>query len=579
MTRGLLRTLLLAFAWVVLFAWVRHDSMRTRLSAHGLLHVAIAQSCANRATEPTLWPDPPENPLFAGTPLPYYYFFHEVALDAASLTGAPLIDAFEWIALVAAAAVVLIGGALGRVLLRSELAGVALSFLLFAGAHPFGPLVLLARWWKHGAALFTKAGFCADGDYLWGLCHPALGAMRIGDPFATLGPLASYFVNLTARPAALAALLACVLMVVLAALRPGRLALAGVASASALCTLFSPITGLAGGAALAFGLFGAAWQERRQPNCWFPLRRALALGMALVAGCLASSPWWLHLFGRGDAGGALRLQTTRLLGMAASGGLLFVAAWFGAKRAGGAPRTLMNALLLASLPLLLATGCLALPVGNEDNFFHAACVLLSVPAAGFVLPRPRGVMDALAVPRQTRRRALLLFAAFAPTLAIVLWSYRGRAPLPLVLIDGRLEREGDGTREGDAEAQLLRWVRDGTPRDAVVVRDAGLRGRMATGNTSELPALTGRALFTDYATHYLVAANPEAPHRAALTRALLAGGPIPIEEESALAAFSRPLFLVADEVDATREATLVARYGKPVFEAGAIRAFLWRSSP
>lgn len=580
MKRRLLFTLLLATLWVALFAWVRHDSLRTRLSAHGLLHLAIAEQCARRVGEtPALVPTPPENPLFAGTPLPYYYFFHEVALDAAALTGTSLLDAFDAIALLSVAGVVLVGAALGRLLLRSTLAGAALSFLVFAGAHPQGPLVLLARWWKHRDALFTRQGFAADGDYLWGLVHPALGALRVGDPHATLGPLASYFLNLTARPVALAALLACVLMVALAALRPGRLALAGVASAAALCTLFSPITGLAGALSLAGALLLVAWHERRQPTRWLPLRRALELGMALLVGVLASVPWWGHLLGRGDAGGELRVQPTRLLGMAASAWLLLGAAWFGAKRAGGAPRTLMHVLLVAAVPLLLATGLLALPVGNEDNFFHAACVLLAVPAAGIVLPRPRGVMDARELPRQTRRRALLLVACCAPTLCIVGGSYLGRAPLPYLRIDGVLERRPDGTAAGGDEAQLLAWVRDVTPRDAIVVRDPGPRGRMATGNTSELPALTRHALFTDYASHYLVEAHPDAPRRARLTERLLSGAPLEADDQRYLAALERPFCLVADGVDEAREAALAARYGAPAFASGELRAYLWRPAP
>lgn len=571
MRRWLLRVLLVATCWVALFAWVRRDSLRTRLSAHGLLHLAIVERCAARADGADFAPNPPENPLFAGETLPYYYFFHELGLDVAVVTGMGPLAALELLDLLAVAAVVIAGFALGRLLLRSNWAGATIATLLFAGAHPQGPLVLLARWWKHRDALFTRAGFGADGDYLWGLCHPALGAIRIGDPHATLGPLASYFLNLTARPLALAALLDAVLMVAVAVLQPTRLSLVGVAAAAALCTLLSPVTGLAGLAALGGGVIVAAWMRRRAPGPTLSLRRALFMGAALAVGVAVTLPWWNHLLQRGDAGGRLTFQPTRAIGVAAAGWMIALLAWFGVRRFGGAPRTLALACLIAGMPLCLATVVIALPVGNEDNFFHAALVLWSVPAAGFVLPRPRGVMDARELPRQTRRRALLLHLALLPTLAIVLWSYCGRPPIDLDLVDGEVVR----TPAGTPEAQLLHWLREQAPDRAVVVRDPGARGRAATGNTSELPALTGRPLFTDYASHYLVEVHRDAPRRARITQQLLAAAEIGADDERYLSALERPLLLVADDVDAPRATKLSARYGEPAFAAGGVRVYAW----
>lgn len=576
MRRLLLFTLMIAALWAALFALVRRDSLRTRISAHGLLHVAIVEQCSARADVAPLPPRPPENPLFAGTPLPYYWFFHELAADVAAVTGLSPLQALEWLDLAAAAAAAGTGCALGLLLLRSRAAGATLATLLFCGAHPQGPLVLLARWLKHGERLFTRAGFAADGDYLWGLCHPALGALRIGDPYATLGPLASYFVNLTARPLALAALLVLVLMAALAVLRPSRLALLSVAAGAALCTLFSPITGLAGGLALAGGLVAAAWLQRRAAEPRLPPRQALELALAIAAGIVASLPWWHHLLGRGDAGPRFGLQPTRAVGVVAAGWLMAALAWCGLARFGGLPRTLALACLVAALPLLGATMLVALPVGNEDNFFHAALVLLSVPACGAVLPRPSGVMDARRVPTQVRRRTLLLHLAVLPTALIVLASYLGRPAVTLALdADGALVR----TPADSAEASLLRWLRAEAPVDAIVVRDPGPRGRTSTGNTSELPALTGRPLFTDYADHYLVAVERDAPLRARLTRELLAAAPLAPADAGYLAALSRPLLLVADDVDVARAAALAERHGPARFAAGSIRVHAWSDRP
>ena len=53
---------------------LHQKSFRTLVSIHGLLHVAIA-----RHLEGSWIPARPENPLFAGERLPYYWFYHYIA--------------------------------------------------------------------------------------------------------------------------------------------------------------------------------------------------------------------------------------------------------------------------------------------------------------------------------------------------------------------------------------------------------------------------------------------------------------------------------------------------------------------
>src|SRR5262245_59630042 len=96
------------------------------------------------------------------------------------------------------------------------------------------------------------------------------------------------------------------------------------------------------------------------------------------------------------------------------------------------------------------------------------------------------------------RRLLLLHLAFVPSLVLVVIAYTGRPPIPIALEPAALQRL---PRDG-REARLYDWIRASTPRDAVIVQDPGPEGRTSTGNTSELPAFTGRALYTDYAQHY-----------------------------------------------------------------------------
>src|SRR5262249_22163925 len=146
-----------------------------------------------------------ENPLFAGEPLPYYYFFHSVGARVAALLHVDPIHAFEAMVVLAAFVVVLLGFWLAHWVHATRQAtiagGIAFPLLFFAGCNPQGPLVLLAHWWHDGAASLQDRG-----QYLWGLVHPANGAMRIGDYWGALGPLVVYFFNVTARPLALASL-------------------------------------------------------------------------------------------------------------------------------------------------------------------------------------------------------------------------------------------------------------------------------------------------------------------------------------------------------------------------------------
>jgi uncharacterized protein DUF2298 len=558
--RGLLLALAVALLWCALILAIHRESPRTRLSAHGLLHVAIAESCARAPAGSWLDPTPPEDPLFAGEPLPYYFFFHRVALALASLFAIDVASAFELLLLGAAAATVVLGWLVGRRLFQSDAAGLTTSFLVFAGAHPQGPLVLLWRRIHDGAARFAD-----DGSYLWGLVHPLNGALRIGDYYGTLGPLISTYVNLTARPLALAALLAVVLLLELAAERPSVVRWTGVALATALCTMLNPIVGIAAAAAIVAGWLLAARN-----------RSAIAPSLALLAGVALAWPWFrplLDWFARPDrfAGGSAHVHWTfnahRAVAMATGAWLAALLAWIGRRRLDGTRRNFAKVLLLAAALLSVATAFLALPVGNEDSLFHAALVLLAVPAAGAVVPSSASATPPESFARATRRRTLLVHLAFAPIAACVLFAYLGRPELPIAFTRSGLERL---PADGDL-ARLYAWIDSDTPVDAVIVQDPGVEGRTCAGNTSELPALTGRSLFTDYARHYLVAPFRAAPLRAAITAKLVDGAPLEEAERGCLHSLARPLFIVSydgrDDAAARRDAA----FGPPLFHAGPIR--------
>jgi hypothetical protein len=566
--RGLLLALVVALAWCTVITLIHRDSPRTRLSAHGLLHVAIAESCQRSPAGSPLAPLPPENPLFAGETLPYYFFFHRVALALAALLGVDVAQSFEMMLLLAAAVVVVVGWLVGRRLFASDAAGLTTSFLLFAGAHPQGPLVLLFRRLREGPHLFED-----DGSYLWGLVHPLNGALRIGDFYGTLGPLISTFLNLTARPLALAALLVVILMadVVLERASIGRLLL--LALAMTLCTLFNPIVGIAAAAALAVALLMVA-REGRQPAQHLVV-------VALVVGAALAWPWCRNLvhalappqrFASDDHQVRLAFNLHRAVAMATGGWLVAWLAWIGRARLAGARRGLADALIVAALLLALATALLSLPVGNEDSLFHAALVLLAVPAAGCVVPRSTGGAAPESIAR-AGSRALLLHAAFAPMVACVLFAYVGRPALPIAFTPAGLAR----LPADEPPARLYAWIRANTSADAVFVQDPGPEGRTCAGNTSELPALTGRSLFADHARHYLVAPYREAPQRAAITAKLVDGAPLDAGERALLFALGRPIYVVTYGADATAAARRDAEFGPPLFEAGPIRVHRYGS--
>ncbi|HVP31938.1 MAG TPA: hypothetical protein VMW35_22550 [Myxococcota bacterium] len=540
-----------AFA-VAVVLFVHRDSPRTLVSAHGLLHAAIAE----RFDEPAAT-HPPENPLYAARPLPYYWVYHWLGARTGALLSLDPLHAFELLDLAGIVALCAGAGALAASLLGDAAAGAWIAWLVFAGANPEAPLVLLARVARRG--LPTD-----DGTYLWGLVHPASAWMRIGDPYGMYGPLANFFLNVTARPLTIAAL-----VVLLAALhrawrRPGALGLVVLAASAALLAALGPLVGLAAGGSLCAALVGVGTLRGRSDA-----RRALLAAAALAAGMLAASPSFAHLFG--VAGGRSAVLEGGLGGMAGRVVTLAASAWLLAALAGwqtvaarGEARTFFQVLLAAAAILAVAALVASLPQGNEDNLFHAALVLLAAPAAACVLD-PRQTP-----PRVGRGRAAALFAVFAPVLALVLACYLGRPAVPLAF-DGRelvrLPAHSDLSR-------LYAWIRAETPHDAVLVIDPGPPVRAFAGNTAELPAFTRRVLYTERERHYLVEPYADAAQRYRVAMALASGEALAPEDRAALAALERPIFLVVpDLADRERLARIASRLGPPVFRAGDATVF------
>ncbi len=549
-----------ALLWTLLIAGIHRESPRTAVSAHGFLHSAIAQRFQVDG-----WVIPPQNPFFAGEPLPYYWFFHALGAAAGELFGLDPLRSFELLIGLSVVGLVAGCGWLARSLFDSAGLGALTAFLILVGANLQAPIVLAVRGWLSDGQVLADGG-----GYLWGIAHPLLGHMRLWDPFSTLGPLLPFYLNITARPLALSALVF-VLLGAHRALARGWRGSAGLAVATALCSAFSILVGLPAAAALAVAVVVlrlpalAFFSGHQQPRL-APLLGGLALGAALGATSV------LHLFGgSGPAAGvpialvAPGVFAERALGMLACGWPLVALCVPAIFNASDDRRHFLSILLLTAIALAGGAAVFELPAGNHVNLFHSALVMLAVCASGAMLDR---------CDRPSARRIAWTMVVFLPVLALVVMSYTSRPPVPLAF-EGRQLRRIDGTHV----ARLYAWIRAETPPDAVLVIDPGPPIRAMGGNTAELPALTERTLFTARSEHYLVASHAEAVGRASLARRLLAGAALSEDNANRIAGLERNVYIVADgAAKSARPVALSRRYGPTVFQSGPVRVWAWSHS-
>lgn len=168
--RRVLLPLAFGLAPLAVVVVVHRESPRTLVSAHGLLHAAIAERFRTGIGAGF----PPENPYFAGERLPYYWAFQWAGAKLSMLLGTDPLHAFELLVLAGLLGLVLAGAALGRSLYGSTAAGLGIAGFVLAGALPQGWLVLLARLPSWGMP-------ADDGGYLWGIVHPLVRMMRVAD--------------------------------------------------------------------------------------------------------------------------------------------------------------------------------------------------------------------------------------------------------------------------------------------------------------------------------------------------------------------------------------------------------------
>lgn len=554
--------------WILLIWAIHRESPRTLVSFHGFIHAAIAE----KFLDPTLATFPPENPFFAGRPLPYYWFFQFLAAQLTRVFGWNIFYSLEAVTLAATGLLVIVAVGLGRVLFRSTVAGIFMSYLVMAGTNPFGFLFAAWKLASRGTQVLLD-----DPNYLWGVVHPLYSLIRYNDFGGIYGPLLNFFLNQTSRPAGLACLMAQVLFLEWSLRSRKSVAWVSLSCSSALCTALSPIIGICAGGALMAGVTASWLWERHAPKeathgVEVSKRKVITAGLAIATGIVLAAPTYYHLL-LGPSSGHVQFRPLSSAGLrdvmtvVLNISMLVLLAVIGLVRVSRNQGLILRATFLAALLLLAANVALVIPPGNESNFFHAAAVLLAIPAAGSVFRVGTGREQVV----RDNRYVAGITLAFLPTVLLLLAAYIDRPALPAGFNLPRLARL---PQDSDL-ALFYRWVQSETSPNAIFILDPRRRVTMC-GNAAEFPAMTGRALFTEELGQYMVEPYADAKTRLEIAVRLLSGERATHNDVIYLSQFNRPIYSVnyqsSDNILSNR---LEKLYGRPVFRRGGLEVFKW----
>jgi hypothetical protein len=520
---------------------------------------------------------PPENPFFAGEPLPYYWLHQALAAGVARVLAIDALRALALLTLASLAVLMFSALRLGARHYGSASAGLLIAWLALAGLNPAGPAIAALKAVQRGIPLVDFASEPVDTVFVSNesadlfMTHPLLGALYVSADWRR-GQNLVWFLDNSSRGPALALL---VPLVALFLARPSRRVLLASAALGALTAALNPLVGLAAAGSLVGGacLTGAATALRAHAPVvqTVPARSKagaeLRVAAAALVGALLAAPTYWQLFAAAgsepavlDLGAAFVHKTAA---MAASFVVLAPLACYGVWRAPERIRAKLAAIALGGLALAAAVPVLGLAEGNEHNLANAAGMLLAVPALGFA-----------ARSGAPRLAAAALLAAFLPVTLCTLASFAGRPPLPIATGGGVLVR----TPAQDPLAELYAWVRSATPRAAVFVVDSAHPVKMAT-NVSELPAFTGRALYVDQPS-YLTTPHASFAERTRRAAALTAGEPLAGADRAALAQLARPVYLLSHAGDDEHlAAQLTSHYGPPRFATGWVAVYALEGVP
>jgi hypothetical protein len=548
---------------MLLILIIHRNSPRTLVSFHGLLHAAIAGKFL--APGSGFWT--PENPFFAGEPVSYYWFFHFLAAQVTRGFGLNIFHSFELLVVLGAGILMITAVLLGAKLNKSRISGVLIGYLIMAGTNPLGWLFALKTLFRDGSVVLND-----NPNHLWGVVHPIYSLIRYNDFGGIYGPLLNFFLNITSRPLALASLLGSVYFLFRLMQHRRISTVLGLTATSAATTLFSPIIGITAGGALVAGLLPYFLRNRYEgvERGLSKTRCAVYAALAISLGIIVALPTFYHLLLSSSGGGAkfilFSLEGLRqLLGIGLSISGLLLLAILGVYRAPIENRYFLTTLTLAALPLLGVNAAFLLMAGNQSNLFHAAALLLAVPASASVLRQNRLTLK----PLVDRRLLAVIFVVFLPTTLLLLSSYINRPALPISFESTAITRTPNDSDLG----RLYAWARNETNTLAVFIVDP--RNRVAVcGNTAEFPALSGRSLFTEDSDHYLTKPYADADTRFNLAVRLASGEVAKESDSTYLAKLKRPIYILnynaadPDLINRMRQS-----YGAPVFHAGAITVF------
>jgi hypothetical protein len=552
-----------AIFWSAIILLVHSNSPRTLVSFHGLLHAAIGgQFLGSSGTTLSL-----ENPFFAGEKLAYYWFFQFLGAQVTKVLGINLFHSFELLIVLWTAGMMITGVFLGRRLYRSAIAGVLLGYLIMAGSNPFGWLFFLRALIRRGQGALTD-----NPDYLWGIVHPIFGLVRYNDVGGIYGPLVNFFLNITSRPMALASLLM-MLFCLLSVIRGVRVSSVLLLTlTTALTTALSPIVGITVVAALllsclVYWFLNSRTSLREERKTY--TREFMYAAAAMLIGLGLAAPTFYHLFlGPSANKASFFLFSTdglrHLVTSSMSVSVLLLLALIGLRRSTRENRVSLAIPLGAALTLLILDLCISLQAGNSSNLFHAAVVLLALPASGSIF-----IQDATGHQRIQKWLVAAIFIVFVPTLSIVVLSYTFRAPISVSFESQVIEHS---PKTSDL-AVMYQWIKSNTDQRAVFIvnpRDPF----SVVGNTSELPAMTQRAIFTENRKHYISAAYPDANRRFDIALRAFSAEQLKPEDYQYLAALKRPILIVNYDVSSAEwSERMQSRYGQAKFARGKLSIY------
>jgi hypothetical protein len=541
---------------------IHRNSPRTLLSFHGLLHAAIAGKFLTPGSGFSL----PENPLFAGEPVAYYWFFHYLAAQITKTFGLNIFHSFELLVVLATGVLMVIAVRFGARLSDSKISGVLIGYLIMAGTNPLGWLFAVRDLIRNGRSVLQD-----NPDHLWGVVHPIYSLIRYNDFGGLYGPLVNFFLNITSRPLALAALLGLVYFLFLLLKQRRGSFIIGLVAASAATTAFSPVIGITAGGALAVALLTVYWKNRdeRFDGRIASARCAIYAGLSISLGIVIALPTYYHLLLNSGGGNAKFILFSgagvrQSLSIGMSVAVLLGLAVLGLYRTRNENRQFLTVMVLAALLLLVVNAAFLLMAGNQSNLFHAAVVLLAVPASASVI-RQNGLT---LKPKVDRRLLVATVAIFLPTTLLLLSSYINRPSLPISFESTEIRR----TPEDSDLGRLYTWARNETDPNAIFIIDP--QHRVAPcGNTAEFPALSGRTMFTEDSDHYLTKPYGDAGRRIDIALRLTSGAEPTESDESYLKKLDRPFYILNYQSDADYISRMQKTRGVPMFQAGSVSVF------